>query len=155
MVSLHPACKSKKYVRSLVVVLNRPCLPTCCSDVCLAPVSCSNWKIQYTFKTTDSMLAYAQIVASVVTSGKESQVQQANMETEPVHKTRHSPIDVLVCAIGRSQLLQERLKILKNLWDAGIAAETPYDRSPQSSVQDMQVITGAVRVWSSWWWNQM
>nr|CAB3241542.1 eukaryotic translation initiation factor 2-alpha kinase 4 [Phallusia mammillata] len=86
---------------------------------------------------TGVSIAIEKIVASVVTTGKEA-LAQNNTESDQDRKLRHSSIDVLVCAIGRSQLLSQRLGILKSLWDAGISAETPYDRNPQSSVQDMQ-----------------
>ncbi|CAK8677764.1 unnamed protein product [Clavelina lepadiformis] len=51
---------------------------------------------------------------------------------------RNAPVEVLVCAVGRSQLLHERLHLVKSLWDAGIAAETAYERNVSHSQHDVQ-----------------
>ena len=52
-----------------------------------------------------------------------------------------APVDVFVCSLGSAQHIQERLKLLKSLWLAGIKAETAYERNPTVSLHDIQVST--------------
>nr|XP_039247644.1 eIF-2-alpha kinase GCN2-like [Styela clava] len=61
-------------------------------------------------------------------SGSKSSMSLMQNNTEPSSHSQHnsqllSNIDVLVAVMGRSQLFQERIRILKQLWDAGIRAE--------------------------------
>ena len=46
---------------------------------------------------------------------------------------------VVVCAMGHSSYVQHRLEVVRLLWDAGIKAETTYEKNPVTLIQDIQV----------------
>ena len=50
-----------------------------------------------------------------------------------------APVVVVVCAMGHSSYVQHLLEVVRLLWDAGIKAETTYEKNPVTLIQDVQV----------------
>ena len=63
----------------------------------------------------------------------------------------HAPVDVVVCGMGHSSYVQQRLKVVRLLWSAGIKAETTYEKNPINLIQNVEVrgLNFAIDLWRS------
>ncbi|XP_078490106.1 eIF-2-alpha kinase GCN2 [Ciona intestinalis] len=86
-------------------------------------------------------IAVEKIVGSVMEENNlpsSTNMSGGNDPTVTSQLSHHAAVDVLVCSVGRTLLLHERLRVVRSLWEASIAAETVYDRGAMESMQEVQ-----------------
>nr|XP_018669174.1 eIF-2-alpha kinase GCN2 isoform X1 [Ciona intestinalis] len=86
-------------------------------------------------------IAVEKIVGSVMEENNlpsSTSMSGSNDPTVTSQLSHHAAVDVLVCSVGRTLLLHERLRVVRSLWEASIAAETVYDRGAMESMQEVQ-----------------